>query len=101
MLCYFDNFMYICNVNFFNVKPSILKIMEKEKHELEVVHGIEKVNSNTLSHVKGGISDLAEEKCCDIQFSCNNKGGKCKRDFLIKYQCIQALLEFMMRIKHI
>lgn len=68
--------MYICNVNFFNVKPSILKIMEKEKHELEVVHGIEKVNSNTLSHVKGGISDPAEEKCCDIQFSCNNKGGK-------------------------
>lgn len=50
--------------------------MEKEKHELEVVHGIEKVNSNTLSHVKGGISDPAEEKCCDIQFSCNNKGGK-------------------------
>ena len=68
--------MYICNVNFFNVKPSILKIMEKEKHELEVVHGIEKVNSNILSHVKGGISDPAEEKCCDIQFSCNNKGGK-------------------------
>lgn len=53
--------MYIYNVNFFNVKPSILKIMEKEEHELEVVHGIEKVNSNTLSHVKGGISDPAEE----------------------------------------
>ena len=52
-------------------------IMEKKKLELEVVHGIEKVNSNTLSHVKGGISDPAEEeKCCDIQFSCNNKGGK-------------------------
>lgn len=60
-----------------NVKPSIFKIMEKKKLELEVVHGIEKVNSNTLSHVKGGISDPAEEeKCCDIQFSCNNKGGK-------------------------
>lgn len=68
--------MYICNANFLNVKPSVLKIMEKEKHELEVVHGIEKVNGNTLSHVKGGISDPAKEKCCDIQFSCNNKGGK-------------------------
>ena len=40
-----------------------------------MVHGIEKVNSNTLSHVKGGIFDPPEEKCCDIQFSCNNKGG--------------------------
>lgn len=41
--------------------------MEKKKLELEVVHGIEKVNSNTLSHVKGGISDPAEEeKCCVI-----------------------------------
>lgn len=51
--------------------------MEKKKIELEVVHGVEKVNSNTLSRVKGGMSD-AEEKCCDIQFSCNNKGGKDK-----------------------
>ena len=49
--------------------------MEKKKLELEVVHGIEKVNSNTLSHVKGGIFYPPEEKCCDIQFSCNNKGG--------------------------
>ena len=49
--------------------------MEKKNFELEVVHGVEKVNSNTLSHVKGGNSDVTEEKCCDIQFSCNNKGG--------------------------
>ena len=52
--------------------------MEKKNFELEVVHGVEKVNSNTLSHVKGGNSDVTEEKCCDIQFSCNNKGGKGK-----------------------
>lgn len=34
--------------------------MEKKKIELEVVHGVEKVNSNTLSHVKGGMSDAEE-----------------------------------------
>lgn len=53
--------------------------MEMKKFELEVIKGIEKVDSNALEHIKGGISNAEdEEKCCDIQFSCNNKGDKGK-----------------------
>ncbi len=56
-----------------------------------MVHGIEKVNSNTLSHVKGGIFDPAEEKCCDIQFSCNNKGWKISTKGNLSAQALSVL----------
>ncbi len=49
--------------------------MEKKKFELEVIKGVEKIETNSLEYVKGGLYDLddPENLCCLIQISCNNK----------------------------
>lgn len=44
--------------------------------ELEVINEPMRLEDDSLEMVKGGFNDgtAVEEKCCDIQFSCNYKG---------------------------
>lgn len=50
--------------------------MKKKDFEFEVINEAEKLSDDTLDLVKGGSSDVDPTRCCLIQFSCNNKGGK-------------------------